>query len=149
MDYKPEDNLLSACYQVVETVPSVEDFCRLRIIAGLTPRPAESVRLGLPNSCYAVHICWQNTVVGMGRIVGDGALNMEIVDVAVDPQHQGRGLGRKIMESLANWLDKNACDGAYVTLMADVPELYEKFDFIRVSPASEGMARIWKRTNAT
>jgi len=146
---KPEDTLLSDYYQLVETVPSVEDFCRLRIISGLTPRTAEGVRLGLPNSCYGVHICWQNTVVGMGRIVGDGAINMEIVDVAVDPEHQGRGLGRKLMESLANWLDKNACDGAYVTLMADVPELYEKFGFMRVSPVSEGMARVWKRTKTT
>jgi GNAT superfamily N-acetyltransferase len=136
-------------YQLVETVPSVEDFCRLRIISGLTPRPAEAVRLGLPGSCYGVHILWRETVIGMGRIVGDGALNMDIVDVAVDPTHQGKGLGRMIMETLTKWLDQNACDGAYVTLMADVPELYEKFGFTRVSPVSEGMARIWKKPVTT
>lgn len=136
---------MSDYYQIIETVPSIEDFCRLRIIAGLTSRPVEAVRRGLPNSCYGVHICWRNNVIGMGRIVGDGALNMEIVDVAVEPKHQGNGLGRMIMKNLINWLDKNACDGAYVTLIADVPELYEKFGFMRVSPVSEGMARVWKR----
>lgn len=136
-------------YQLVETVPSVEDFCRLRVISGLTPRPAEAARLGLPNSCYGVHILWKETVIGMGRIVGDGAVNMDIVDVAVDPAHQGKGLGRLIMETLTKWLDQNACDGAYVTLMADVPELYEKFGFTRVSPVSEGMARIWKNTKTS
>jgi len=51
-----------------------------------------------------------------------------------------------IMETLTKWLDQNACDSAYVTLMADVPALYEKFGFTRVSPVSEGMARIWKNT---
>ncbi len=36
----------------------------------------------------------------MGRIVGDGAINFDIVDVAVDPAHQGKGLGRLVMEKL-------------------------------------------------
>jgi predicted N-acetyltransferase YhbS len=63
----------------------------------------------------------------MGRIVGDGAINFDIVDVAVDPAHQGKGLGRLVMEKLVAWLDANAFDGAYVTLVADVPELYAKF----------------------
>ena len=49
-----------------------------------------------------------------GRIVGDGALNFEIVDVAVDPAHQGKGLGRQIMQKIVSWLDENAVKGAYV-----------------------------------
>lgn len=73
-------------YQLAGTVQSVENFCRLRIISGLTPRPAEAARLGLPDSCYVVHILYRETVIGMGRIVGDAALNMDIVDVAVDPR---------------------------------------------------------------
>lgn len=90
--------------------------------------------MGLPNSCYGVHILCRETVIGMGRIVGDGALNMDIVDVAVDPVHQRNGLGRMIMETLTKWLDQNACDDAYVTLMADIPELYEKFGFYARQP---------------
>lgn len=40
----------------------------------------------------------------MGRIVGDGAINFDIVDVAVDPAHRGKGLGRLVMEKLvARW----------------------------------------------
>nr|WP_033763284.1 GNAT family N-acetyltransferase [Pantoea agglomerans] len=133
-------------YQLAGTVRSVENFCRLRIISGLTPRPAEAARQGRPDSCYGIHILYREIVIGMGRIVGNGALNMDIVDVAVDPAHHGKGLGRMIMETLTKWLDQNACDSAYVTLMADVPALYEKFGFTRVSPVSEGMARIWKNT---
>ena len=77
--------------------------------------------------------------VGMGRVVGDGALNFEIVDIAVDPEHQGKGLGRLIMQHIMAYLDREAFEGAYITLMADVPELYEKFGFKFSSPASEGM----------
>ncbi|MCL0268163.1 GNAT family N-acetyltransferase, partial [Klebsiella pneumoniae] len=91
-----------------------------------------------------VHILWQETPIAMGRIVGDGAINFDIVDVAVDPAHQGKGLGRLVMEKLVAWLDANAFDGAYVTLVADVPELYAKFGFESVRPESEGMARVWR-----
>ncbi|MFV0264670.1 MAG: GNAT family N-acetyltransferase [Kluyvera sp.] len=131
-------------YTLMHTVPSAEDFCRLRKISGLSPRPLDAARAGLPRSCYGVHILWQGTPVGMGRIVGDGALNFDIVDIAVDPDHQGKGLGRQIMEALIAWLDANAFKGAYVTLVADVPELYAKFGFESVRPESEGMARVWK-----
>ncbi|MCJ1825217.1 GNAT family N-acetyltransferase [Klebsiella quasipneumoniae subsp. quasipneumoniae] len=132
-------------YTVIEKVPSAEAFCHLRLVAGMSPRPVEGARVGLPQSCYGVHILWQEMPIAMGRIVGDGAINFDIVDVAVDPAHQGKGLGRLVMEKLVAWLDANAFDGAYVTLVADVPELYAKFGFESVRPESEGMARVWRR----
>ena len=110
-------------YTVIEKVPSAEAFCHLRVAAGMSPRPLEGARAGLPHSCYGVHILWQETPIAMGRIVGDGAINFDIVDVAVDPAHQGKGLGRLVMEKLVAWLDANAFDGAYVTLVADVREV--------------------------
>ena len=135
---------MTAEYTLIETTPSAEDFCRLRKIAGLSARPLAAAEIGLPRGCYGVHILWQGTPVGMGRIVGDGALNFEIVDIAVDPEHQGKGLGRKIMEALVSWLNAHAFKGSYVSLVADVPELYAKFGFESVRPESEGMARVWK-----
>lgn len=130
-------------YVLINAEPSAEDFCRLRTISGLTPRPLEAARNGLPRSCYGVHIEHAGRVVGMGRIVGDGALNFDIVDVAVDPDYQGQGLGRAVMENLMAWLEQQSPDGAYITLVADVPELYEKFGFKSVRPESEGMALVW------
>ncbi|ABK49494.1 MULTISPECIES: GNAT family N-acetyltransferase [Shewanella] len=126
-------------YQVIEQVASVEDFIRLRQISGLSPRPLAGVVKALPKSLYGVQINCGTQTVGMGRVVGDGAINFEIVDVAVDPEHQGKGLGRLIMQHIMAYLDREAFTGAYITLMADVPELYEKFGFKFSRPASEGM----------
>lgn len=75
----------------------------------------------------------------MGRIVGDGRYNFEVVDIAVDPQYQGQGLGRQIMENIMAFLNRNAPEGSYISLVADVPELYEKFGFNKCSPKSEGV----------
>ena len=126
-------------YQVVEKVVSVDDFLRLREISSLTPRPYDAAKRALPNSLFGVQVVIDKHTVGMGRVVGDGALNFEVVDIAVDPIHQGKGFGRIIMQSIMDYLDRDAPKGAYITLMADVPELYEKFGFELSRPESEGM----------
>ncbi|RDH42600.1 GNAT family N-acetyltransferase [Zooshikella ganghwensis] len=126
-------------YNVIEEVIDVENFLRLRVVTGLTPRTKEAAVKALPNSIYGVHILYDGKPIAMGRVVGDGALNLEIVDVAVDPEHQGKGLGRKVMEYIMSYFEKYIPKGAYITLMADVPELYEKFGFKLTRPGSEGM----------
>lgn len=126
-------------YTIIEKVASTEDFLKLREITGLTPRSREAAEKGLPNSLYGIHIKRQSETVAMGRVVGDGALNFEIVDVAVDPKFQGVGLGRQIMEHIMAYLDREALPSAYITLMADVPELYKKFGFELSRPDTEGM----------
>ncbi len=129
-------------YKVIEGVVSVDDFIRLRNVSGLTPRPRDAAEKGLPRSLFGVTITFGSETVGMGRVVGDGALNFEIVDIAVDPEHQRKGLGSLIMQSIMNYLESEAPTGAYITLMADVPELYEKFGFKLSRPKSEGMYKI-------
>ena len=78
----------------------------------------------------------------MGRVIRDGGLNYEIVDVAVDPDHQGKGVGTLIMQSLTSYIDREAPSGAYISLMADVPAFYEKFGFQLSRPRSEGMFKL-------
>jgi len=39
-------------------------------------------------------------VVGIGRAVSDGAFIATICDVAVDPEYQNRGIGRRIVKRL-------------------------------------------------
>ena len=129
-------------YKVSEGVVSVDDFIRLRKVSGLTPRPRDAAEKGLPRSLFGVTITFGSETVGMGRVVGDGALNFEIVDIAVDPEHQRKGLGSLIMRSIMSYLESEAPTGAYITLMADVPELYEKFGFKLSRPKSEGMYKI-------
>lgn len=126
-------------YQIIEEVASVEDFLRLRKVTGLSERSYEAAKKGLPQSLYGVQIKVNNLTVGMARIVGDGALNFEIVDVAVAPEFQGNGYGRLLMQKIMCYLDREALKGSYITLMADVPELYEKFGFRLSRPESEGM----------
>lgn len=126
-------------YNIIEQVVPIDDFLRLRDVTGLEPRPRAAAEKGLPHTLYGMHVITDDKVIAMGRVVGDGGLNFEVVDVAVDPDYQGNGLGRKIMEHIMDYLEREAPTGAYITLMADVPELYQKFGFKFGSPETEGM----------
>ncbi len=128
--------------EVIEETPAPDEYRSLRVAAGLSPKSEDAAEKGLPGTLFSVCVRKNGTLIGMGRIIGDGGLNYEIVDMAVHPDHQRRGLGSRIMESLMTWLRANAPESAYVCLIADhgAPALYEKFGFEFTAPVSVGMA---------
>lgn len=125
----------------IET-PSIEDYRRLRQVAGLTARSEAAAAAGLPRTVVGVVVRCAGQAVGMGRVVGDG-LFYQIVDIAVDPAHQGRGLGKAIMAGLMRELARIAPAEAYVSLIADgeANRLYAQYGFVPTAPASIGMAQ--------
>ena len=133
---------MNAQYVIAAEVPTVDDYRRLRVIAGLSPRSEMAARAGLPNTVVGVIVRRDAEAVGMGRAVGDG-LFFQIVDIAVDPAHQGRGLGKAIMAKLMGELESIAPAEAYVSLIADgaAHRLYAQYGFEPTAPASIGMAR--------
>ena len=68
----------------------------------------EAAKTSLKNSVFGVTIFEGDKPIGMGRIVGDGAIYFYIQDVAVDPAYQGKGIGTRIMESLLEYIRENA-----------------------------------------
>lgn len=129
-------------YELREAVPEPETFVAVRDAAGLTPSSLEAAQKGLPNTLYGVSIIDESSgeVVGMARIVGDGGCLYHICDMAVHPEHQGRGLGSRMMDALMAYIDENAPETAYVNLMADVNGFYEQWGFESTAPASMGMS---------
>ena len=127
-----------------EHVPSPQEYCEMRVKAGLSPKSLKAAEIGLPNSLYGVSIRDDKLLIAMGRVVGDGACNFEIVDVAVDPSYQGKGLGRKVMEYIDGYLSSAALEGSYVSMIADEPVFYEKLGYRLVAPKSRGMTKKFK-----
>jgi len=133
-----------ARYEFRCETPAVDDYRRLRAVAGLSVKSEAAALRGLPNTLRAVVVFHEGRAVAMGRVVGDGGCHCQIVDMAVEPAHQGQGIGRRIVGDLVAWLHENAPDTAYVSLIADgeAHRLYAEFGFRPVAPASIGMA-LW------
>jgi ribosomal protein S18 acetylase RimI-like enzyme len=130
-----------AGYDLDDRPPSVEEYVRLRREAGLSGKTPEAARVGLANTWFGVTVRHGGEAVGMGRVIGDGGCFFEVVDIAVQPAHQRRGLGKRIMGALMDHLRAHAPASAHVMLLADGPahRLYEQFGFRATAPESIGM----------
>ena len=134
---------MSDSYLLVERFPDAATYCRLRAEAGMAPRTERAADLGLAGTLYGVSVLLDESTVGMGRVIGDGGCHFQVVDVAVLPEHQGKGLGKRIMTALADYLDRAVPESASVSLLADgeAHRLYEQYGFRLSAPASVGMLR--------
>ncbi len=107
-----------------------------------------AARISLQNSLYWVCVLKDQQVIGCGRVIGDGALCFYVQDIIVLPQYQGRGLGRRIMDKVMEYLRANAHRGGFVGLMAakGAEGFYLKYGFM-TRPTKDygpGMILFWQ-----
>lgn len=95
--------MTTPAFTVVHSTPPVETYRYLRTAAGLSPKTLEAAERGLPNTLFAVQVFCGQTAIGMGRIIGDGGTFYQVVDIAVLPEYQGQGVGKKIMTEIADY----------------------------------------------
>ena len=144
MDHPARVSRVIPGYSLVMTPPPLADYLRLRTAAGLSPKTEQQGAAALSGSWATCHVVHEETraVVGMGRLLGDGGWYFHVLDMAVLPAHQRRGLGDAILTALLDRIRAAAPPGAYVNLLADPPgrRLYERHGFTETAPASVGMA---------
>ncbi|MEI5995117.1 GNAT family N-acetyltransferase [Candidatus Enterococcus mansonii] len=130
-------------YVMKVEIPEVDEYLALRKKGGLSKRGKEASAIGLKNSIYSLTIRKEQSgeLIGMGRMVGDGGTAYQFVDIVVDPNAQGNGLGKQIVEHLTSYAKESIDPFAYISLIATCPanKLYEKYGFIETSPKSLGM----------
>ena len=127
--------------ELLHRFPDVDDYRRLRKLSGLSEKSREAAAKGLGNTLYGVSLIQDGETIGMGRVIGDGGCFFVVVDIAVHPDFQRLGLGKRIMQALDAWLCTNAPVSAHVSLLADgdARHLYAQYGFIETAPASIGM----------
>lgn len=135
------DNLEN--YSIRIDIPEVDEYLALRKVCGLSDRGKDASKIGLSNSIYSVIIrrSADQELVGMGRLIGDGGTSYQIVDIAVHPSEQGKGLAKNIMQLLMTHIENEVDPQAYINLIADCPadNLYKQFGFVETAPESLGM----------
>jgi len=93
-----------------------EQFCDLQEAVGFGRPKAVQIEKALRNCLYFVSAEVDGEVVGMGRIVGDGAKIVYIQDVFIKPEFQGKGIGKAIMADLMNYIKENAVVDTTITI---------------------------------
>ncbi|MCJ8010863.1 GNAT family N-acetyltransferase [Paenibacillus sp. KQZ6P-2] len=119
-------------YTVVEKVPQLDTYVRLCTAVGWeVVMNFNAAEQSLQKSLFGVTVLHGNEVVGMGRIVGDGAIYFYIQDIVVTPEHQNKGLGKVILESITAYLREYAPEKAFVGLFSSQGKesFYRQFGF--------------------
>lgn len=128
---------------ITEEVPQLKEYIDLRFDAGL-PEVEESIaETALNRSLLSVLVRDGNDrLIGMGRVIGDGALYFQLVDVMAAASYRDQGLEETIVSELLARLKKIAPSGAEVTVITGVPgiKLYQHAGFKLLYPERYGMA---------
>lgn len=134
-------------YVLVERIPTVEEYRRLREAVGWENIDNEAIEIGLRNSLFSVCVIHKGEVIGCGRVVGDGGIYFYIQDIIVMPEFQQKGIGKRIMDAVMDYLSQHARPNAFIGLMAakGVSKFYEKYGFQERPPDRPGMFLIWKK----
>ena len=84
------------------------DWCELTELYRIAPlgeKNPEDLKLTFSNSMFKCFAYDGNKIVGVGRALADGRDCSYICDIAVHPEYQGIGLGKKIIQSLVDQSD--------------------------------------------
>lgn len=90
----------------VENNRDIETYLYLRSKVNWKKLSPEQAQKALDNSLYILTAYDGDTPVGMGRIVGDGAVICYVQDLIIVPEHQGHGTGSAILKKLTEYVDE-------------------------------------------
>lgn len=125
------------------------DFSSLRKSAGWQDLPMEQLQLALEKSLFSVSVRDETgAVIGMGRLVGDGAMYWYVQDVIVKTAYQKLGIGKEIIKRLVCHIRAVCLQGTVITIGLTAARgkehFYEKFGFRQIPDAVSGAGMLMR-----
>lgn len=112
----------------------IDTYLELRKAVGFKPLSRTQAKKALEHSLYIVCAYMDAQIVGMGRIVGDGAVICYIQDLMIHPDFQHYGIGSVLIEDLIRYVEGLCEEGTEIMLdlMCAVGRepFYQKHGFI-------------------
>lgn len=125
----------------IENSLTPSQYCKLRKCVNWTLFPEKQIQVLLRQTLYSVTLIDKEQPVGMGRLLGDGVYYM-IADVIVHPSYQRRGFGKKILEMLIAFVEKETPKGgcASIQLISEKGKesFYLHMGFLQIPDESSG-----------
>ena len=120
--------------QYVEDQLDIDTYLELRKAVGFRPLTRDQARKALNNSLYILTAFQNGRAVGMGRVVGDGAVICYVQDLIIRPEVQGQGIGGTILQNLKGFVMRLGYPGTTMMLCLMCAkgreEFYKKYGFI-------------------
>jgi GNAT superfamily N-acetyltransferase len=112
-----------------------KEYNELRNSVGWDSKDEKIIQNAITNSAIVKKIIINNKVVGMARAIGDGLYYL-IVDVVVNQEFQGKGLGKILIEEIVKEVYNKTKEGQKASInlisMQGKEEFYEKCGFRKI-----------------
>ena len=89
---------------IKDNIITLDEYLHIRKMVGWKTLSDTQAQKALDNSIYHLGAYEDDKLIGMGRIVGDGAVICYIQDLIVLPEYQGKGIGSKILSKLISYV---------------------------------------------
>jgi len=125
--------LISMNFTLVERLPTPEEYNDLRRSVGWPTFEKPSIIKALQSSLFVVLVSDTNRgIIGMARVIGDGAIYFHVQDVIVHPEVQRIVIGQMLMDAVMKYIDAHCVAGSNVGLMCSVgrENFYTRYGFI-------------------
>ena len=116
--------------ELVEDRLDIDTYLELRQSVQFRELTRDQAKKGLSNSLYTLVAFKDGKAVGMGRIVGDGAIICYVQDLIIRPEVQGEGIGGLILETLKKFVIQEGYEGTTLMCAKGREEFYKKHGFI-------------------
>ena len=110
-----------------------EELSSLYIAAGMGNKSPADIKTAFTNSLFKCIVYDSNRMIGVGRVLADGFDAAYICDIAVHPEYQGRGIGKKIVLKLVEFSKDHRKIILYAAAGKDT--FYLKLGFKRMATA--------------
>ncbi len=123
-----------------------QDYVRLRVLTGFADIPIEHAKRALDGGLINVSAIHGDRLIGMGRMVGDGAMYWYLQEIIVLPEYQKQGIGTKIVNHLVDYAVSHSTSGKFTTIggvsAKGKEEFYRKLGFEIISNGIQKMIEI-------
>jgi GNAT superfamily N-acetyltransferase/uncharacterized glyoxalase superfamily protein PhnB len=131
---KEKSASLTGNVQVVERIPSVEEYRNLAAAVGWSPSSNDDMIKAILAAAIVAVVAEDTTsgeTIGCALLLGDHATFYYVKDVMVHPDWQHKHVGTTLMQALTGWLEKNAANNALVSLITGeaLEPFYQQFGF--------------------
>lgn len=128
---------------IVNRKPTAAEFEAMVRGVGFRTHDEAAVQIALANTIFCSCAVDVDRIVGVGRVVGDGAVTLVLTSVIVLPAYQRRGIGSRIVKSLCSLVatlpHKNIVLEALP--LSRTATFYEKMGFRSILGSPPGMVK--------
>lgn len=119
--------------------PSVAEFAALYDSTGWGSHSLDVLERALDGSWFVATARVNGELVGMGRVISDGALHAFITEMIVAPDHRGTGIGAELLRALVDECGRRGITDVQLFAASGRAGFYERNGFAPRPADAPGM----------